>query len=332
MGSMFAPPHKTRRHQRRNLVMPLLPPPPSLSFFWPLAWAHQSAAPAFRRSPKFSLERVTGVLGTSNRLAGTLGAAGAGLLIAWLGAGSALLANSVVFALSLGLGLRGKSFMSPAIKAGDAGTYFTQMGEGWKVFVADPVLVALVVMLAFTGLFDQAYATVLLPVWVRSSGLDASWVGILLAVFSGAAIFGAAIAAIYAERLPRLTLYIAGFIFAGPVPMAILTLEVPMPVIVGTLLVSGFSAGFLNPIVGALLFERIPKALVGRIVALVGSLTWALIPFGGVYAGLLVENAGIAFALGLTAFLYLVAAMSPTAVPHFRAIGTRSALKPSDAR
>lgn len=291
--------------------------------------AKQALVPSVAETGSFSLERVTGVLGTSNRLAGTLGAAGAGVLIATLGAGPALIANAATFALSaasLSFGFRSLGSVAIPSRTDAIGTYRAQMAEGWNAFTSDRVLVALVLVLAVTGLFDQAYATVLLPVWVRSSGLDASWVGILLAVFSGAAIVGAALAAIYAARLPRLTIYVVGFIFAGPVPMAVLTVNAPLMLVGSTLLVSGFAAGFLNPIIGALLFERIPKPLVGRVIALVGSLTWALIPFGGIYAGLLVENAGIAIALGVTAMLYLLAALSPAAVPRFRTIGTRSVL------
>ena len=112
--------------------------------------------------------------------------------------------------------------------------------------------------------------------------------------------------------------------------MAALTVDAPLMLVVSALLVSGFAAGFLNPIIGALLFERIPKPLVGRVIALVGSLTWALIPFGGIYAGLLVENAGIAIALGITAMLYLLTALAPAAVPRFRTIGTRSVLRAMD--
>lgn len=91
------------------------------------------------------------------------------------------------------------------------------------------------------------------------------------------------------------------------------------------LLLSGFAAGFLNPIIGALLFERIPKPMFGRVIALVRSLTWALIPFGGLYAGLLIDNVGISVAMGVTALLYLLAVLTPAAVPRFRAISRRYA-------
>ncbi|KFL31958.1 hypothetical protein JP75_06070 [Devosia riboflavina] len=293
--------------------------------------AKHALVPVVAEAGSLSLERVTGILGTSDRLAGTLGAAGAGILIALLGSGPALLANAAAFvisALALTIGMGTTAAAHPKTEP-TSQNYRAQMSEGWAAFSRDPILVALVVMLAFTGLFDQAYATVLLPVWVRSSGLDASWVGILLAVFSGAAIAGAAAGAFFAERLPRLLMYVVGFTFAGPVPMATLAFGPPLWLIVSILLVCGFAAGFLNPIIGALLFERIPKPVVGRVIALVGSLTWVLIPFGGIYAGLLTDTTGILAALGITAAFYGVAALSPAAIPRFRAIGQRPIAQPA---
>ncbi|MNY62574.1 hypothetical protein D3C86_1994130 [compost metagenome] len=58
--------------------------------------------------------------------------------------------------------------------------------------------------------------------------------------------------------------------------------------------------------------------MVGRVIALFGALAWALMPFGGLYAGLLVDNAGIVMALAATGALYLVATLTPAAAPSFR--------------
>ena len=92
----------------------------------------------------------------------------------------------------------------------------------------------------------------------------------------------------------------AGFICAGPVAHVTLALNAPLEVIIPVFLLSGFAAGFLNPIIGAILFERIAPAMVGRVIALVGALAWVLMPFGGLYGGVLVEWGGVYLALGLT--------------------------------
>lgn len=288
--------------------------------------AKHALVPAVAEALDVSLERTTGVLGTSNRLAGTLGAAAGGLLVASLGSGPALLVNALAFGISavtLSVWLKLPDTTSDAADTAPA-SYLSRMAEGWRAFSADPVLVTLVIMLAVTGLFDNAYSLVLLPVWVRSAGLDASWVGILLAVFSGAAIGGAAIGSFLVERLARLPVYVIGFLFAGPVPLSLLALHPPMVIVVIVLLASGFAAGFLNPVIGAMLFERIPRKVVGRVVALVSSLTWALIPFGGLYAGVLVETIGTAPTLWITAVFYLAAVLGPLAVVQFRAVGRKA--------
>ena len=286
--------------------------------------------PAVAAMGQLPLERVTGVVGASDRLAGTLGAAAAGVLIGLLGSGPALLVNALAFMLSalvLAVGLPAR-IATAEPKPVIATSYGAELAGGWHVLRRDPVLLGLTIMIAFTNLFDQAYSIVLLPVWVRTAGLDVAWVGILLATFSGSAIVGAALAAIYGPRLPRLLLYTLGFFCAGPLAMGIYAVNLPLPAIVAVLLLGGLAAGFINPIISAILFERTPQAMVGRVVALAGALSWALIPFGGLYAGVLVDNWGIATALGVTALLYLVATSAPLAVPSFRQMGRRPVAVP----
>jgi MFS family permease len=281
--------------------------------------AKQALVPTIAALGQVPLERVTGVMGASDRLAGTIGAASAGALIALLGPAPALLANALAFCLSglvVAFGISGRQ--TQAEKRDVVTTYGTDFAAGWTVLSSDPVLKGLVIMIAVTNLFDQAYGVVLLPVWVKTAGLDVTWVGIFLATFSGASILGAAIAAVIGARLPRLLIYTIGFLFAGPMPMAIFAVDAPLSAIVAVLLVSGFAAGFLNPIIGAILFERIPSAMVGRVIALFGALAWALMPFGGLYGGLLIDSYGIAIALGATGLFYLVATLAPVALPSFR--------------
>ncbi len=280
--------------------------------------AKQALVPTVAALGAVPLERVTGILGASDRLAGTLGAAGAGALIVMVGPASALIGNALAFVASALLVATGLPRTETDGAAADKRSYTADFAAGWQGLRRDPVLVGLVAMIAITNLFDQAYAIVLLPLWVLETGLDASYVGIFLATFSAGAIAGAAIAAAVAERVPRLVIYVLGFFFAGPMPMAILALGAPVPVILGVLVVSGFAAGFLNPIIGAIMFERIAPPLVGRVIALFGALAWVLMPFGGLYAGVLADGLGVHIALWLTAALNLAAALSPVLIPSFR--------------
>lgn len=282
--------------------------------------AKQALVPSVAAMGQVPMERVTGVIGASDRLAGTLGAASAGALIALLGPAPALLVNAAAFlasALVVAIGVPAPHAAEPA-QASVPSTYRAELGAGWTVLRSDPVLMSMMLMIAVTNLFDMAYSVVLLPVWVKTAGLDVTWVGILLATFSAGAIVGAAIAAAIGDRLPRLLLYTTGFFCCGPLAMSVFALNLPLPVIVVALLLGGISAGSINPVIGVILFERIPAPMVGRVIALFGALTWSLMPLGGLYAGILVDAWGIAAALGLTGLFYLLAAFAPLIVPSFR--------------
>lgn len=288
--------------------------------------AKQALVPQIAADGGLPIERVTGILGASERLAGALGAAGAGALIALLGAGPALIVNAVAFAIGtlfLAVGLpraarRDELYATPGYRA--------QLTEGWQFLRHDQVLMSLVIMVAITNLLDQAYAIVLVPVWAQSAGLDAGWVGLLFALMSGASIAGAAIAAAVGDRLPRLPVYTIAFLITGLPRFLVLGFDLPMSTILTTMVVAGLASGFLNPIIAAIMFERIPSAITGRVVALVGALTWALIPFGGVFAGVLVDGFGLAIAFGVSGMLYFIATLAPVALPSFRDMGRREAI------
>lgn len=279
--------------------------------------AKQALIPSVARDGALPMERVTGILGASERLASALGAAGAGALIALVGPIPALLANAVAF--GLGAAVLGVSMPRAAVTPGPTkDSYLTQFSAGWAALRQDQVLCSLVIMVAITNLLDQAYAVVLLPVWVQEHGLDAGWLGLAFAIFSLASIAGSALAAAIGERLPRLQVYTIAFLITGLPRFAVFALDAPTAIIMTTLVVGGFSAGFLNPIISAIMFERIPAELVGRVIALIGALTWVLIPFGGIYAGVLTSGFGVQVALWVSGAFYLLATLSPVLIPSFR--------------
>lgn len=49
----------------------------------------------------------------------------------------------------------------------------------------------------------------------------------------------------------------------------------------------------MNPVLGAVLVERVPRRMLGRVNALGDSLSWAGIPLGGLIAGAALAAAGL---------------------------------------
>ncbi|KAB1987471.1 hypothetical protein [Streptomyces triticiradicis] len=66
------------------------------------------------------------------------------------------------------------------------------------------------------------------------------------------------------------------------------------------------SRGFLNPIIGAVTYERIPPDLVGRVRGIGEALTWAGIPLGGLLGGAAAAGAGLAPVLVSAGVVYFL--------------------------
>jgi predicted MFS family arabinose efflux permease len=275
-----------------------------------------------------TLERATGLQGAGERLASTLGAAAAGALVAAVGPAPALAVDALSFGASALLLVvtvpSGSSTPSTAGEEADTATYLGRLREGWDFLRREPVLLAMTLMVALTNLLDAAFSTVLVPVWARETGGGAAVVGLWFGSFSAAAVVGSLVASVYADRLPRYPVYVGAFLLAGPPRFLLLAVDrevgLGLGLVLAVTVVAGLGCGFINPVLGAVLFERIPPTLTGRVTALEGAVCWSLLPFGGLLGGLVVDRAGLTPALLAIGAAYLVATLTPLAVPAWRTL------------
>ena len=286
--------------------------------------AKQALVPAVVDASGVSLERATGLQGACERLASTVGAAAAGALVAAVGPATALVVDAASFGVSaLLLALTAPHPAADLTKA-DAGAapYLRRLREGWEFLRNEPVLLAMTLMVAVSNLLDAAFTTVLVPVWAQETEGGAQALGLWFGCFSAAAVGGSLVASAWGDRLPRYPVYVAAFLLAGPPRFLLLALDVEtglgLRLVVGVTVVSGFACGFINPVLGAVLYERIPPGLTGRVTALEGAVCWSLLPFGGLLGGLLVRATDLTTALVVVGAAYLVVTLSPLAVPAWR--------------
>ncbi|WP_443079623.1 MFS transporter [Streptomyces sp. NBC_01717] len=274
--------------------------------------AKEVMVPEAAERGRVPLERATGLTGVTERLASTIGPAAGGSLVALLGPLTGLVVNAGCFALGsviIGLALpRGMGHASQEIpsQAGTGPGYWRRFGEGFSFLRSQPLLLTVIVMVAITNLLDAAFAAVLMPVWARESGNGPTAIGLTGSVLGAAAVGGSLIAAMAAHRLRRRVVFFTGFLLAGAPRFLILASHAPMGVVLAVFAASGFGAGFLNPVLGAILFERVPRRMLGRVSALGDSLAWAGIPLGGLIAGAAVASVGLVPVLlagGLSYFL-----------------------------
>lgn len=272
-------------------------------------------------------ERVTGLTGAVERGASMTGAALAGGLVALVGAADALLVDALSFLLSalvmLATTVSAAKARDRAAAEGMSSGYRAELRTGWRFMRRDPILMGIGVMVAVTNLLDAAWSAVLVPVWARDGGHGVEAVGVLGAIFAGAAIAGSVVAAAYGDRMSRYLVYVVAFLIAGVPRFVVLALDAPWTVIVPVAAAGGFASGFLNPLLGAVLFERTPAPLMGRVTSMNIAMSWSLIPFGGILGGVLVTGFGIAPALLVVGGAYFLTTMVPAVRPRWRELDDR---------
>jgi MFS family permease len=174
-------------------------------------------------------------------------------------------------------------------------------------------------MVALTNLIDLAWSAVLVPVWGLEHG-GAAAVGALFATFGGASALGSLVAAAKADRLPRYATYLVCFLVTGLPRFVVMAVDSPMWAIFAVAVVAGFASGFLNPILGAVIYERVPEHLMGRVTSLSTACCFALMPLGGLVGGFLVGGAGLGAAMLVCGGAYFVVTMLPAVDPRWRDI------------
>jgi MFS family permease len=275
------------------------------------------------------LERAAGASGVTERLAATVGPGIGGGVVALLGAVSSLGVIAGLFALgSLLVGLTlprdvGRAQQPPEDGRGSPKTrsgYWGSFAEGARHLRGEPLLLVAVAMIAVTNLLDAGFRSVLLPVWAQESGNGPEGLGLAGTAVGVGAVCGSLVATAVAPRLPRRAVVFTGFLLAGVPRCLVLAVDLPLWAVLGVLGFGGLGGGFLNPVLAAVFYERVPRHMLGRVGALVDALSFAGIPFGGLIAGAVVASFGLVTALTATAATYLATITLAGLRPEWRTL------------
>ena len=289
--------------------------------------AKHSLVPALVTAAGVSTERVTGLSATVERTASLLGAGLGGLLIAAVGPADALLIDAASFGVAaLVLAWATAGLTTGTGEAGgssDDTSYAVQLRQGWTFLRGDRVLLGITVMVSLTNLLDAAWASVLMPVWSLEPGRGAAALGLLFGLFSGMSALGALCAATWGERLPRYRIYLGAFLLTSLPRFLVLAFDTPLPGVLAVFAIGGFASGFINPILGAVIYERIPSALMGRVTSLSTAMCWSLMPLGGLLGGVLVDAIDLSPAMVAVGLAYLAVTMLPAIDPRWRELDRR---------
>lgn len=254
-----------------------------------------------------------------------LGAAAAGLLIGLVGATDAIVIDAASFALgalvlaTTTAGLARARGPEPADHPAPPTRYRAQLAEGWHFLRSDRVLLGIAFMVGLTNLIDLAWSSVLMPVWGQQHA-GPETIGLLFATFSGFSAVGSAVAAALGNRMRRYPTYLVCFLIAGIPRFLVIAFGAPLWVVFVVFAIGGTSSGFINPILGAIQFERIPAHVLGRVMSLISAFAWGLMPLGGLLGGSLVSAFGLTTALVACGVAYFVVTMFPAIDPTWKQI------------
>jgi MFS family permease len=262
------------------------------------------------------------------RLATLLGAPAGGLLIAALDAPVVLLVDAATFAV-------GAVIVAAAVRVGPPPPvqrrepYLRALRTGLDYLRRNHLVAALIVMVFFTNLFDAAYTSVLMPLWASERGSSVV-LGALFATFAVGAVLGNVVFTAYAPRAPRYLLFTVGFLVGGA-PRFVAVALADDWVVFAVSFAAGLGIAAINPILGAVRYERVPEPMLARVQGLSVAFAWAGIPLGALLGGWLADAAGLRWALLGAGALYLVVTLVPFTHPMWRGLDERPGATPAAA-
>jgi MFS family permease len=128
----------------------------------------------------------------------------------------------------------------------------------------------------------------------------------------GALIFG-----VIGPRLPKHLTFAVAFVLVG-LPMWVLALQPPFFLTLLAFVVIGLASGPINPIIGTVVLQRIPRSMRGRVNGTLTAGAFVAMPLGMLIAGFVSQQFGVITAIVLIAAAYLVVTLSIFVNPAMR--------------
>jgi hypothetical protein len=250
----------------------------------------------------------------TQQLAGLVGPAVAGLVVAAVTTGPAFVVDAVSFgiaALALLMIRGGRRSATIETGAGEPPgmTLIGTIRDGLRYAWADPAIRTLVVLIAgfnfaFTGPISVGLASLADD---RFAGGSAAF-GILLSAWGAGALAGAGAAGAI-SRVPHLGALVLVIVTVMGIGLGFIGIASSVPVAFVILAIVGLGGGFINVRVIAWLQMRVPEAYIGRVMSLVMLGSVGMAPLSLAAAGALVDLGSVTLLFTLSMILVLATAI-----------------------
>jgi len=290
----------------------------------PGSTARSALIPELAEMAHMPIERATSLIHIIERGSRLVGAPLAGLLIAWMGTENVLWLDAASFFISAGIiGLVIKVQKPVQHEEQEpGGKYFDELREGLKFIYTDKLMLAIVVMIMLTNFLDAIYSGVVQPVFVKQVYGQALDLGLLIAANGAGAVIGALIYSSIGLRFPRHTVFVLGFVLTS-LRFFLFATYPSIWIAIPFVIIASMGAGPLNPIIGAVEFERVPKNMRGRVGGAIGAGAWSAMPLGMLIGGVLTEQLGVRPMLLGLGIIYLITTLSMAFIPAMKEMNRR---------
>jgi MFS family permease len=263
----------------------------------------------------FDMKRITAVYSGLTNGCTLVGTSAGGLLILWFGAQGAIWVDAGSFGVAtviLVLLVRPPMPDRPA-----AEPYLAALRGGAKALLADRLLLGMLVMTFSANMVNQAHTSIFVPLWVQDVLRSPAALGTVLGAFALGAVIGNVVFTTLAPKLPQYVTFTVALAISGAPRLFVLGLSHDVALVLAVTFGSGFAVAAVNPVFGAMLYERVPKELQTRVFGLVAAISFAGFPVGGMLGGWAVNGWGLTAAILLGGGVYLIATVVPLA-RHYR--------------
>lgn len=284
--------------------------------------ARAALLPELAEEAGMPIERATSLVHVIERGARLVGAPLAGFLISLMGTANVLWLDAASFFVSAAIIGIVIVAPKPVEHEEPRGKYFDELRAGLRFIAHDALILAIVVMVMITNFLDAIFGGVVQPVYVKEVYGDPLNLGLLISANGGGAVIGGLIFAAMGHRLPRHATFVAAFVLTG-FRFWVYALYPPIWVLVVVTLITSIGAGPLNPIIGAIEFERIPPDMRGRVFGAMTAGAWIAMPAGMLLGGILTDRFGTFVMMIGLAITFLLTTLSMAFIPAMKEMNFR---------
>ncbi|HKI55245.1 MAG TPA: MFS transporter [Anaerolineales bacterium] len=275
--------------------------------------------PELAEMAQMPIERATSIVQIIERSSRLIGAPVSGLLIAVMGTENVLWLDAASFFISAGIiafAVKGQQLELQKDEK-TSGKYFDELRDGLRFIFNDKLALAIVILIMVTNFVDAIFGGVVRPVFVKEVYGQALDLGLLIAANGAGSVIGALIFSAVGARLPRHVVFVFGFILTG-VRFFVYAISPPLWILLVFVVLSSIGAGPLNPILGAVEYERVPRNMRGRVGGAINAGAWSAMPLGMLIGGVLTEQFGVFPMLIGLGVIYMVTTLTAAFVPAMK--------------